>query len=127
MSQVHLADEMAARGWPWRQQTVTRVETGRRMVRLGEAMAVAEILETCVVRLTANQGNRVVHLLSESTHEVSTAGWRSQESTVKLLNAKAQLRITLRSRMVSHHGARAGPGCGARHRQQLTPEVRSCK
>src|SRR5208283_4617751 len=66
MSQGRLADEMAARGWPWRQQTVTRVENGRRMVRLGEAKAVAEILETSLDRLTQPTGEmRVVELLSE--------------------------------------------------------------
>jgi transcriptional regulator with XRE-family HTH domain len=46
MSQVKLAHEMAARGWPWRQQTVTRVENGQRMIRFGEATALAEILHT---------------------------------------------------------------------------------
>jgi transcriptional regulator with XRE-family HTH domain len=49
MSQVKFAEEMVTRGWAaWRQQTVTRVETGGRTVRLGEATAVAEILETSV-------------------------------------------------------------------------------
>ena len=46
ISQVKLAQEMAARGWPWRQQTVTRVENGQRMIRFGEATALAEILHT---------------------------------------------------------------------------------
>ena len=36
ISQVKLAQEMAARGWPWRQQTVTRVENGQRMIRSGK-------------------------------------------------------------------------------------------
>ena len=54
VSQVKLAQEMALRGWPWRQQTVTRVEGGQRMVRLGEALAVAEILGTNLVHLTAS-------------------------------------------------------------------------
>lgn len=52
ISQVTIAQEMAARGFPWRQQTVTRIESGLRMVRLGEARAVAEILRVTLDRLT---------------------------------------------------------------------------
>jgi transcriptional regulator with XRE-family HTH domain len=44
MSQEKLAQEMLARGWPWRQQTVTKIENGQRMVRFGEAIALASIL-----------------------------------------------------------------------------------
>lgn len=50
MSQVRFAEEMSARGWPWHQQTVTRVETGRRMVRFGEAHAAAAILAVTLDR-----------------------------------------------------------------------------
>lgn len=53
VSQVKLAQEMAGRGWPWRQQTVTRVESGQRMVRLGEALAIAGILRVSLDQLTA--------------------------------------------------------------------------
>lgn len=52
ISQVKLAQEMAARGWPWRQQTVTRLENGQRMIRFGEATALAEILDTPLERFT---------------------------------------------------------------------------
>src|SRR5260370_21645909 len=52
ISQVKLAQEMAARGWPWRQQTVTRLENGQRMIRFGEATALAEILNTPLERFT---------------------------------------------------------------------------
>jgi FtsZ-interacting cell division protein YlmF/DNA-binding XRE family transcriptional regulator len=93
MSQGRLADEMAARGWPWRQQTVTRVENGRRMVRLGEARAVAEILKTSLDDLTQPTGEmRVVELLSEWTHQARAAWLAIKESTVQLLNAKGNLR-----------------------------------
>jgi len=44
MSQYALAREMEDRGWPWRQQTVARLETGQRMVRLGEAATLARML-----------------------------------------------------------------------------------
>jgi transcriptional regulator with XRE-family HTH domain len=52
MSQAALADAMVARGWPWRQQTVARLESGRRMVRFGEAAAVAETLRISLDRFT---------------------------------------------------------------------------
>ena len=94
MSQGRIADEMAARGWPWRQQTVTRVENGRRMVRLGEAKAVAEILETSLDELTQpTEEMRVVELLSEWTHQARVAWLAIKESAVQLLNAKENLRI----------------------------------
>lgn len=45
LAQGRFAGEMARCGFPaWVQQTVTRVEAGRRMIRLGEAMAAASIL-----------------------------------------------------------------------------------
>ena len=52
VSQVKLAQEMAARGWPWRQQTVTRLENGQRMIRFGEAIALASILGVSLNRFT---------------------------------------------------------------------------
>jgi transcriptional regulator with XRE-family HTH domain len=52
ISQVKLAQEMAVRGWPWRQQTVTRLENGQRMIRFGEAIALASILGVSLDRFT---------------------------------------------------------------------------
>ena len=52
VSQVKLAQEMAVRGWPWRQQTVTRLENGQRMIRFGEAIALASILGVSLDRFT---------------------------------------------------------------------------
>jgi transcriptional regulator with XRE-family HTH domain len=52
ISQMKLAQEMAARDWPWRQQTVARVESGQRMIRLGEAVALASILGVSLGYLT---------------------------------------------------------------------------
>ena len=49
---MKLAQEMAARGWPWRQQTVTRLENGQRMIRFGEAIALASILGVSLDRFT---------------------------------------------------------------------------
>lgn len=94
MSQGRLAEEMAARGWPWRQQTVTRVETGRRMVRLGEAKAVAEILETSLDMLTMRTDEaRIIEHLADLIRKVKIsyrwiAGW-----TNELLRAREELRV----------------------------------
>jgi transcriptional regulator with XRE-family HTH domain len=45
LAQGRFAGEMVRCGFPaWVQQTVTRVEAGRRMIRLSEAMAAASIL-----------------------------------------------------------------------------------
>jgi transcriptional regulator with XRE-family HTH domain len=93
MSQGRLADEMAARGWPWRQQTVTRVETGRRMVRLGEAKAVAEILETSLDMLTMPTDEaRVIEHLADSIRRVKVPYRLIAGATDELLRAREVLR-----------------------------------
>jgi transcriptional regulator with XRE-family HTH domain len=74
ISQVKLAQEMAARGWPWRQQTVTRLENGQRMIRYGEATALAEILHTPLERFS-----RPVSDASE-VEKIRAAGARLRES-----------------------------------------------
>lgn len=124
MSQGRLADEMADRGWPWRQQTVTRVETGRRMVRLGEAKAVAEILGTSLDDLTQPTGEmRVVELLSEWTHQARAAWLAIKESTVQLLNAKGNLRNHPAVAGVEPVSQRMQEAVrDARHMQRLTVE-----
>jgi len=45
-TQAALADAMTARGFRWHQNTVFRVEKGRRQVTLGEAAGLAEIFGT---------------------------------------------------------------------------------
>ncbi len=93
MSQERLADEMRARGWPWRQQTVTRVENGRRMVRLGEATAVAEILETPLSRLTWETADSlIVETLGAWGRRAISAYRAIAEETLELLQATELLR-----------------------------------
>jgi FtsZ-interacting cell division protein YlmF len=93
ISQGRLADEMTARGWPWHQQTVTRVENGRRMVRLGEAQAVAEILHTSLDRLTWPTAEaRLVETLAGWTRTVRTAYRAIAKETHELLRARQSLR-----------------------------------
>jgi transcriptional regulator with XRE-family HTH domain len=74
MSQVKLAREMAVRGWPWRQQTVTRVENGQRKIRFGEATTLAEILRTPLQRFSrpVSEANVV--------EKIRAAGTRLRES-----------------------------------------------
>jgi DNA-binding transcriptional MerR regulator len=52
MSQGELARQMSARGFPYYQQTVRRIEDSQRKVSVGEAKALAEILGTTIDRLT---------------------------------------------------------------------------
>ena len=92
MSQGRLAEEMARRGWPWHQQTVTRVETGRRMVRLGEAKAVAEILETSLDMLTTPTDEaRVIEHLADWIRRVKVPYRLIASATDELLRARELL------------------------------------
>jgi FtsZ-interacting cell division protein YlmF len=125
VSQGRLAEEMTARGWPWRQQTVTRVETGRRMVRLGEAKAVAEILETSLDMLTMRTDEaRTIEYLAGLIRKVKASYCLIASATTELLRAREALRA---------NPAVAAGGAGessrvlelvdeARDVQQLTPE-----
>jgi transcriptional regulator with XRE-family HTH domain len=54
ISQVALAERMAELGHRWYQSTVTKIEGGRRAVRIGEARDLAAILETTVDALSAD-------------------------------------------------------------------------
>jgi hypothetical protein len=48
MSQASLADDMTDRGFPWHQQTVTKVENGKRRAEWDEVVALAEIFSVQV-------------------------------------------------------------------------------
>jgi transcriptional regulator with XRE-family HTH domain len=125
ISQRSLAEEMAARGWPWRQQTVTRVETGRRMVRLGEAQAIAEILETSLDMLMMGTGEaRIIEHLANLIRKARESHRMIAVATTELLRARELLRT---------NAVVAGGGDGessqvlqmvaeARDVQHLTPE-----
>jgi hypothetical protein len=101
MSQYTLAREMQDRGWPWRQQTVARVETGQRMVRLGEATAIAEILQVPLDMLILPRGeNRDAELLTEWSRGAQTA-------FAQIMSAAAEL-IVIRKNIQSHPAVAAG-------------------
>jgi transcriptional regulator with XRE-family HTH domain len=107
VSQVKLAQEMAARGWPWRQQTVTRVESGQRMVRLGEALAVAEILGTSVNMLTASsRETTAIDILAKATSRATEAYKQITEWTQTLLHQQGQLELSVaEAEKVSYYGS----------------------
>jgi transcriptional regulator with XRE-family HTH domain len=85
ISQVKLAQEMAARGWPWRQQTVTRLENGQRMIRFGEATALAEILHTPLERFSRPVSDR------SEVEKIRAAGARLRESCEAVAAAACHL------------------------------------
>jgi transcriptional regulator with XRE-family HTH domain len=125
ISQVRLAEEMTARGWPWRQQTVTRLETGHRMVRLGEAQAVAEILETPLDRLTMGTGETsAIEHLADLIRKARDSHQLIATATTDFLRA----RNLLRTNPVVAHGSAGQPSqvmqmvAEAHELQQLTPE-----
>ena len=45
LTQLDVADEMAAKGFRWTQPTVARVENGRRHLSLAESRALLDLLE----------------------------------------------------------------------------------
>jgi hypothetical protein len=101
MSQYTLAREMQDRGWPWRQQTVARVEAGQRMVRLGEATAIAEILQVPLDMLILPRGDsRDAELLTEWMQ-------RAQAAFAQIMSAAAELIVT-RKNLQSHPAVAAG-------------------
>lgn len=92
ISQVALAEEMSRRGWPWRQQTVTRIESGKRLVRLGEAKSVADILRTTIDRLTEpTPGARIAEALIGQAAQARTAWKWIADGTAQLLEARAAI------------------------------------
>jgi transcriptional regulator with XRE-family HTH domain len=52
LSQADLAARMAAAGWPFHPQTVSRIEAGTRKVNIGEGEALARFLGTTLGELT---------------------------------------------------------------------------
>jgi transcriptional regulator with XRE-family HTH domain len=95
MSQVAFAQEMASYGWPWRQQTVARVESGQRLIRLGEAKTAAQILQTSIDLLTLPTGQMQeldwVYLMARTARGT----WRAiARDTETFLDARRRLRAS---------------------------------
>ena len=74
MGQRELAAQMTGRGYPWHQNTVTKVETGGRDVKFGEASALAAILRVTTDRFTwATPEAAAVTLMSGTTGRLREA------------------------------------------------------
>lgn len=96
MSQGELARQMKARGWPYYQQTVRRVEEGRRKVSVGEAKALAEILGETVDRLTWPGREASCAALMDMSIGRTESAWAQIASwTATMLWSQGQLRTTL--------------------------------
>jgi FtsZ-interacting cell division protein YlmF/transcriptional regulator with XRE-family HTH domain len=124
VSQVRLAQEMSDRGWPWRQQTVTRIENGQRTIRLGEARAVAEILGVSLDRLTEpTEEIQELELLGEWIRQVKAAWRQIADGTVQLLKARRPLRMHMDVAGPEPSPRMAGTMQLARAVSRLSPET----
>jgi DNA-binding XRE family transcriptional regulator len=72
VSQTELAKAAAAKGLPFHQQTIQRIETGIRPVRLNEAVVLAEILGSSLDAMT--QADTVDSLRKEAMYNVYRVG-----------------------------------------------------
>jgi transcriptional regulator with XRE-family HTH domain len=92
LSQGELARRMAERGFPYYQQTIRRIEEGRRKVSVGEAKALAEILGTTMDRLTwPGQVAAVAYLMEIAIGRAQQAWDDITRGTTTLLYAHATL------------------------------------
>jgi transcriptional regulator with XRE-family HTH domain len=92
LSQGELARRMAERGFPYYQQTIRRIEEGRRKVSVGEAKALAEILGTTMDRLTwPGQVASAAYLMDTAIARAKQAWDGITQGTTTLLYARATL------------------------------------
>jgi transcriptional regulator with XRE-family HTH domain len=92
LSQGELARRMAERGFPYYQQTIRRIEEGRRKVSVGEAKALAEILGTTMDRLTwPGQVAAAAHLIGIAIARAQQARDNITRHTTTLLHSRAVL------------------------------------
>jgi transcriptional regulator with XRE-family HTH domain len=95
-SQGELARQMAERGFPYYQQTVRRIEDGRRKVSVGEAKALADILETTMERLTWPGRAASSAAMLDMTTARGLSGWdQIAAGTRELLYAQYQLEVSI--------------------------------
>ena len=96
LSQGELARRMAERGFPYYQQTIRRIEEGRRKVSVGEAKAIAQILRTTMDRLTwPGQEASAAALLDERIAAASYSYHEIIVWTSNLLFAQRRLAVTV--------------------------------
>lgn len=95
MSQGELARQMAERGFPYYQQTVRRIEEGRRKVSVGEAKALADILGNSMERLTwPGRAASAAGFLDMTIGRAEGAWGQIAAWTVSLLHKQRQLEIS---------------------------------
>jgi transcriptional regulator with XRE-family HTH domain len=107
LSQGELARRMAERGFPYYQQTVRRIEEGRRKVSVGEATALAEILGTTMDRLTwPGRAASAAGMLDETIAR-GLNGWDAiADGTAELLWAQYQLEVSIAEvERAGYHGS----------------------
>jgi len=94
MSQTALAERMSGLGHRWHQSTVTKIEAGRRAVRIGEARDLATILDTTVDELSAigTDEAAAIEALTTSAIAVRKAWQQHAESNVTYRAALRELR-----------------------------------
>jgi transcriptional regulator with XRE-family HTH domain len=107
LSQGELARRMAERGFPYYQQTIRRIEEGRRKVSVGEAKALADILETTMERLTWPGRAASAAAFLDMTIARGLNGWEAiAEGTGELLWVQYQLEVSIAEvEQAGYHGS----------------------
>ena len=106
-TQTDLANQVKNFGLPFHQQTIQRIEKGERPVRLDEAYAIAQCLESDLASMTAPGSLDTRSLI----YAVSFLGRRSENISVEIANwdsdledAVEQLAFELQERLSRHDG-----------------------
>lgn len=103
-SQTALAQAMTDRGYPYRQQTVARIESGSRAIRLGEAVALTEILDTHIYVLVTPVGvQKAASDLRALTKRVETHTYSLESAKRSLDEAVAALEQVVRDAQKDGH------------------------
>jgi len=97
LSQGALAEKMAGEGYPFRQQTVSEIESGQRAVRMGEGLALARVLAVPVESLVRPEG--VAHqgwTITEAKRDLQAALAAMDVQHRKAVSARRRLEVALR-------------------------------
>lgn len=107
LSQGEVARRMAGRDWPYYQQTVARVEDGRRKPGIGEAQALASILGATVEQMTLPGEEAEAVIVLERAAESAERAWlQIALSANDLLSAQRDIRrVTDAARAADWYGS----------------------
>lgn len=95
LSQEEVAAKLVERGFQFHQATVTKLENGTRRVQLGEAMAIAEVLDVKVEHLVAETQGHLVALAA--VRRWITWAEQSQQQVRTSLSGYQSIRAALRT------------------------------